>query len=104
MKPLMRFWPRRAWLAVLVGVVVLASALSGRGAAAGELPRVIEFNRDVRAILSDACFQCHGPDSAKRKASLRLDTEAGAFARREKTSTLVPGKHNPIRVVSAPRI
>jgi hypothetical protein len=38
----------------------------------------IEFNRDVRPILSDTCFQCHGPDKAKLKAKLRLDVESRA--------------------------
>ncbi len=46
----------------------------------------IEFNRDVRPILSDTCFQCHGPDRQKRKAKIHFDTEDGA------RSVLVPGK------------
>jgi hypothetical protein len=37
-----------------------------------------EFNRDIRPVLSDRCFACHGPDAAKRKTKLRFDTEAGA--------------------------
>lgn len=41
----------------------------------------LTFNRDVRPLLAEACFHCHGPDSVKRKADLRLDTEAGFFGR-----------------------
>jgi mono/diheme cytochrome c family protein len=39
----------------------------------------LEYNRDIRPILADSCFACHGPDSASRKASLRLDQRAAAI-------------------------
>ena len=43
--------------------------------------RLIDFNRDVRPILSENCFACHGPDKNKRKAGLRLDLREDATAK-----------------------
>lgn len=42
-----------------------------------DTPSVIEFNRDIRPILADRCYACHGPDKNKREADLRLDTRVG---------------------------
>src|ERR1700674_3058262 len=49
-------------------LVLLALPLSG----------AVEFNRDIRPVLADKCFTCHGPDSKNRFTKLRFDTEPGA--------------------------
>lgn len=54
----------------------------------------LRYNRDIRPILSDRCFKCHGPDHASRKAKLRLDDPESAFGPRKDPNehAIVPGK------------
>ncbi len=63
-------------LAILLGAFL---PLIGAALAAEQGKGDIHFDRDIRPILSAKCFACHGPDAAKRKASLRLDTREGLF-------------------------
>ena len=59
------------------------------------LPETVSYNFDIRPILSDKCYACHGPDGNKRKAGLRLDIADSAFAPLKETKgafALVPGK------------
>jgi len=55
---------------------------------AGTAPEKISYNRDIRPVLSDNCFFCHGPDQNKRKGKLRLDVRDEAI----KKEAIVPGK------------
>jgi hypothetical protein len=68
--------------------VILLASLAGALHAA----EPVQFNRDIRPILSDNCFACHGPDEKKRDSGLRLDIREEAVKERDGIRAIVPGK------------
>jgi mono/diheme cytochrome c family protein len=80
---------RFSWLTALLGCAAVFSAPSR----AVESSSAIDYNRQIRPILAENCFTCHGPDSAARKASLRLDRFDDAIAtRKDSKPAIIPGK------------
>ena len=80
-------------LLIVVGLVFgIIKYTNANQAAANTL---ISYNRDIRPLMSDKCFSCHGPDVSKVKAGLRLDLPASAFGELEKNKghyAIVPGQ------------
>ena len=73
-------------------IAVVVTLLAGVRLQAADPEVQVDFNRDIRPILSTHCFQCHGPDAGKRQGELRLDTRDGAMAPRKGHRTIVAGQ------------
>jgi hypothetical protein len=75
------------WAIYACGIITISPLLQGEES--------IQFNRDIRPILSENCFECHGPDPAQRKGGnggLRLDTLEGALEDLGDAAAIVPGR------------
>ncbi len=83
------------YLLLCTSVFVLITVACNSGDNNDAIPQTISYNFSVRPILSDKCYACHGPDANKRKANLRLDVAASAYAplKDDKNAfAIVPGK------------
>lgn len=87
----MRWMTQAGFIACFAWIIALATANAADSAPGTQATATeIDFVRDVRPILARNCFGCHGPDEGQRKADLRLDTEAGAFAVADGHAAFVP--------------
>ncbi len=79
--------------ALLVCFCLAVLGLPTAHAEQSETPQApLNYNLDIRPILSDNCYACHGPDAKSRQANLRIDTKAGAFSEPSGYPVIVPGK------------
>jgi hypothetical protein len=82
------------FMACILYTVYSCNRFSSNQNTAEEMPDTISYNFNIRPILSDKCFKCHGPDASKREANLRLDIPESAYNALKDNPTahaLVPG-------------
>jgi hypothetical protein len=83
--------PNRSYVPFSGAWMVIFVLGCGVAFGANETNTHLVFNRDIRPVLSDNCFACHGFDAGKRKAELRLDNAEGAMAIHKGHQAIKPG-------------
>lgn len=90
---------------ILVPGALIGAALLWCHTASAQDAAAVDYSRDIRPILSNNCFRCHGPDEAQREAGLRLDTPDGAVADLGGYQAIVPenpeASHALVRILSS---
>ncbi|MDG2128679.1 MAG: PSD1 and planctomycete cytochrome C domain-containing protein [Fuerstiella sp.] len=81
-------------IVLLTGLTFAGFSVATVDVVAQDVRESVDFTRDVRPILSNACFHCHGPDEDTREAELRLDQRDGLFEHRDEYTIVNPGDHS----------
>src|SRR5476649_1687258 len=91
----------RKLLVILALCNVAASASRLLADDPSSAPEAVDYNRDIRQILSNNCYACHGPDQAKLQAGLRLDKQETALAALESGgAAIVPGNSGQSKLIA----